>query len=480
MPSVLDIDTRIPLVVDLDGALLLTDTLHESIAKLVLSEPLAVLTCLPSLMSGRAAFKRKIVEHVIPDSKGLPYREPLLDLLKAEKTRGREIHLVTAADQTIAGAVAKTLNVFDTATGSDGVVNHKGPAKLEYLCSRFPGGFIYAGDGASDLGIFKAARASILCDVNSATAAAITEAGLPVLAEFQRRPRSWRTWSDALRVHQWSKNFLIFVPLVAGHAVGDPDKLAAATLGFAILCVLASATYLINDLADLEADRQHPTKRRRPFAGGALPPIFGIVGAPLMILSALAAAYVLSKPFAAALFIYLLVTTGYSYGLKRLPLFDAFIIAALFTFRIVMGTVVIGLDYSPWLLSFSMSFFLSLALAKRHSEVIQASRSDASEIAGRGYRGDDWPLTLTFGIGAGLISVVIMLLYLTNDAAPSGFYRHIAWLYAMPALIMVWLMRIWLVSHRMQLHDDPVIFALKDRGSLFLGLVAACAFYFAL
>jgi len=283
----------------------------------------------------------------------------------------------------------------------------------------------------------------------------------------------------ALRAHQWSKNLLIFVPLFVGHGYADPGKIAATALGFLALCALSSATYMINDITDLEADRAHATKRLRPFASGQLPIAFGLTAAPLIIAVALAAAYALMPTFAAALLAYLTVTLAYSLGLKRVPLLDVFVIGLLFTLRIVMGSEVAGLGHSPWLLSFAFAFFLSLALAKRHGEVLRAARIDVQEIAGRGYRGDDWPITLSFGIGTGLVSVIIMLLYMTNDAAPSGFYRQSAWLYAMPAIVSLWLMRIWLLSHRLELHDDPVVFALKDRVSLVLALLIATVFYLA-
>ena len=283
----------------------------------------------------------------------------------------------------------------------------------------------------------------------------------------------------ALRVHQWSKNLLIFVPLFVGHGYDDPGKITATALGFLALCALTSATYMINDITDLEADRLHPTRRQRPFASGRLPVAFGLVAAPLIIAVALAGGYALAPAFAATLLAYLVVTLAYSLGLKRVSLLDVFIIGLLFTLRIVMGSDVASLGHSPWLLSFAFAFFLSLALAKRHGEVFRAARIDVEEIAGRGYRGDDWPITLSFGVGAGLLSVIIMLLYMTNDAAPSGFYRRSAWLYAMPAIVSLWLMRVWLLSHRLELHDDPVVFALKDRVSLALGLLVAIVFYLA-
>jgi 4-hydroxybenzoate polyprenyltransferase len=281
-------------------------------------------------------------------------------------------------------------------------------------------------------------------------------------------------------VHQWAKNLILFVPLFVGHAFGNLATLGAAMLGFALLCLLSSGTYIINDIADLEADRRHATKRLRPFASGRLKIAHGLMLAPLMILVSLAGAYLLAPSFALALAAYLVLTTAYSFGLKRVPLADVFVIGVLFTLRIVMGVEIAGLTHSPWLLSFALSFFIALALSKRHGEVMRAARIDVDEIIGRGYRGSDWPVTLTFGIGAGLVSIVIMLLYMTNEAAPSGFYHQIGWLYVIPGVVTLWLMRIWLLSNRMELHDDPVVFALRDRVSLLCGVIAAIAFYLAL
>jgi len=297
-------------------------------------------------------------------------------------------------------------------------------------------------------------------------------------ATTDRRPAG--AWVQALRLHHWSKNLFVFVPTLLGHVFGDPAKVLAAGAAFLLLGAVVSAGYLINDIADLDADRQHVSKRHRPLASGRISRRAGIVVATAMIVAAFAGAIALSRNFAVLLLAYFLLTISYSLWLKRIALIDVAAIATMLSLRIAAGAAVIGIGQSPWLLSFSTAFFLSLALAKRHGEVRQAAFSGAGAIAGRGFHADDWPMTLSFGVGAGLISILIMLLYLANDAAPSGFYPDQGWLYAVPAAVLIWLMRLWVLSNRRELHDDPVVFALKDPTSLVLGAIAAIAFVLAL
>jgi 4-hydroxybenzoate polyprenyltransferase/phosphoserine phosphatase len=469
------VDRSVPLIVDLDGTLLLTDTLHESfVAALFRSFGVGIGSMLKALHN-RAVAKRFLHLRQKIDITVLPTRDDLLDLIHTEKNHGREIHLVTAADQIIADHVREEFDVFTSAVGSDGAHNLKGEAKLAYLRQRFPDGFIYAGDSIADQPIFRASRGAILCDLGPSVARQLEASGIKVLAEFDRAGPSLAQWIVAARPHQWTKNLLIFVPLIIGHALFDVPKLIATVCGFFLLCILASSTYILNDLADLDADRRHATKRYRPFASGHLSISSGLGVAAIGIAASIGTAFALSTGFALALCGYLAITTLYSFRLKRVPLLDVFILGSLFTGRILMGAEIASLDQSSWLLAFSMCFFFSLALSKRHVELMRFRQEPQMVVSGRGYRADDWPLTLAFGIGAGLTSILIMLLYVTNDAAPSGFYHNIAWLYVTPAAVMLWISRIWLLSHRADLDDDPVAFALRDPPSWGLGVVVAAA-----
>jgi 4-hydroxybenzoate polyprenyltransferase len=283
-------------------------------------------------------------------------------------------------------------------------------------------------------------------------------------------------WLRALRLHHWSKNLFVFVPLLLGHFYDDLAKVVASVAAFFLLGLLVSAGYLINDVADIEADRQHKSKRHRPFASGRISPRAGIAAAAVLAAVALVGAAFVSRGLATVLLVYFVLTVTYSLWLKTVTLVDVAAIATMLTLRIAAGGAAIGTGHSAWLLSFSGAFFLSLALAKRHGELMQAALAGPGPIAGRGFRSEDWPLTLAFGVGAGIASIIVMLLYLANDAAPSGFYPHQGWLYAVPGIVLVWLMRVWVLSHRRELHNDPVIFALKDPVSLFLGAVAVAAF----
>ncbi len=472
----------LPIVVDLEGTLLVADTLDEGMATIVFARPVKLASAVLALLQGRSAFKTAVAGSQKIDIDALPVRENLLQWLREQRAQGAALHLVTSSHQSIADAVARRFGIFDSATGSDPDISGdrfhlKGQAKCDHLRQRFPDGFVYCGDSRTDIPVFLAARAVVLCDPPASAEAAVSEADVAILARFDSQSLTPVELFKAFRIHQWSKNVLIFAPLFLGHVYTRPEAILSALAGFAILSLLATASYLANDVADLGPDRHHKTKRLRALASGRLSLRLAFLIAPLLALGAFAAALALSPPFAGALLFYFVLTTLYSWRLKRVPLLDVFVIGTLFTSRIVMGAAVVGVVQSIWLLSFAMFLFFSLALAKRHGELLAAADTDGETLyRSRGYRPSDWPLTLVLGLGSGLVSVVIMLLYMTADAEPSGFYRHSERLFAVPAALMLWIMRVWLLSHRGELDDDPVVFALKDKTSLALAGVVALTF----
>jgi 4-hydroxybenzoate polyprenyltransferase len=387
---------------------------------------------------------------------------------------------VTAADQCIADAVAAHLGIFASATGSDGSRNLRSAEKAAFLRRRFPGGFAYAGDSSVDLEVFAAAHAVVLVNARPRVGAAVSRLGKEVMAEFPRQRPRLADWLGTLRLHQWSKNLLLFVPLILAHRLGDAGAILRCVEGVLVMGLAASGTYLLNDLADLAADRMHAAKRWRALAAGRIPVLLGLAVAIGLILAGLAGAAALGPTIVLGLAAYIAVSLAYSGGLKSVPLLDTLVIAGLFMLRLALGVELAEVPYSPWLMSFAGFFFLSLALSKRHCELMEARRSASSMLARRGYQVDDWPLTLAFGAASAMAALQIMILFVADEAWPSRMYATASWLYVAPAALSVWLARIWFLAHRRRLRDDPVVFALRDPWSWAIGAVIAAAILAAL
>ena len=472
-PDARDVHGAPPLAVDLDGTLVRTDTLYETIAANFPRAPLRTLAALASVVGGRSVMKARLCDIGMPDIDTLPLNEPLLERLKAEKAAGRRIHLATAADERIAVAIAERAGVFDSVEGSRPGRNLKAASKRAALEARFPGGFSYAGDSKADLAVWSGAVSAIFVDAASGVREAALAKGVREEASFETPVApALKAWRKALRVHQWSKNLLIFVPLALAHRYDDPEAVLRTVAAFVIMGVVASATYLVNDLADLASDRRHRTKRERPFASGALPVRDGLFAAPAMIGAGVACAFTLSPAFAALLLAYLASTLAYSFGLKRVAMLDVYILGALYCLRVLMGVAVLGVTLSPWLIAFAFFFFFAMSLAKRHVELVGAGdRRSRDLVAGRGYAPADAPLTLVFGVSMTAASILILVLYLTEEAFPSGTYANPDFLWAAPALALLWTQRIWILAHRGELDDDPVAFAVTDKVSILLGLI---------
>ncbi|MDO9706960.1 UbiA family prenyltransferase [Paracraurococcus lichenis] len=471
----------LPLAVDLDGTLLTTDTLHEGLVAALLRDPASLPGLLASLPKGRAAFKRHVSKAAPANAAVLPLRQPFVEWLEDQRAQGRRLHLVTAADQSVADAIAQHLDIFDSATGSDGTRNLKGPEKAAWLRERFPEGFAYAGDSRADLAVFAEAEEIVLVGAKPDVAAKARRLGhAEVLAEFPPQASPIRDWIGAMRIHQWSKNALLFVPLVLGHKLGDPSAILDCLLGLILMGLTASGTYLLNDIADLPSDRLHRTKCNRAVAAGRIPPLQGLAGAIALVAMGLIGAAVLNPAFALGLLGYVCLSLTYSAFLKRIALLDTLTIGGLFTLRLALGVELAGVPYSPWLMAFAGFFFFSCALAKRHGELIEARDMPGGGLARRGYEVEDWPLTLGFGAASAMAALQIMILYVANEAAPSRLYHHAAWLYVAPAALAVWVVRIWMLSHRRILKDDPVVFALRDPWSWGIGAVIAAAIVAAL
>jgi 4-hydroxybenzoate polyprenyltransferase len=458
-----------PLCVDLDGTLLRTDTLHESLLLLVAHNPLHLFRLPLWLLRGKAAFKREVAARVVPDPATLPHDPRVLELLNASGDRPRV--LCTAADRAIADAVAGHLGLFDEVLASDGERNLSGSRKAEALAERFgERGFDYVGNGHEDIAVWRrCARAWVV------NAPAAVERGARDVAEvagvLPRTHRPWRALIAAMRPHQWLKNLLVFVPLLASHRLTDPGALVAAVLAFAAFCACASAIYIVNDLLDLQADRAHPRKRKRPFARGDANIPAGTAMATLLAIAGLSVAWQVSPEFFALLAGYILATSAYSLRLKRVIMTDVVVLAGLYTLRILGGALAIDGRLSFWLLAFSMFLFFSLAMLKRATELAAMKVSGAERSAGRGYRVHDLPMIQALGAASGYIAVLVFALYI-NSPESLALYGRPQWLWLICPLLLYWVGRVWLLAHRGDMHDDPVVFAATDRTSQCIA--AAC------
>ena len=463
-----------PLCVDLDGTLIRTDLLLESTLALLKQNPLYLFVLPFWLLGGRANLKRRIAQRTTVDISTLPWDPRVIQLLEAERGR-RALVLCTASDHVLADAVAQHLGCFERVMASDGSRNLSGRRKAEALVKAYgERGFDYAGNETRDLAIWAHARQAWV--VNAGDELAERAGKVSEIASVLPRERaSLRTWLKALRVHQWLKNVLVFVPLLAAHQFLQPVAVAHAIAAFIIFGVCASSVYVLNDLLDLGVDRAHPRKRKRPFASGRLPLVAGIAMAPLLTIVAFAAAYLLNPRFVLVLLGYYVLTLAYSLYLKRIAMLDVLVLAGLYTVRIIAGSAAIGTGLSFWLLAFSMFLFLSLALVKRYTEVAVQPGNGHEQIKGRGYAASDAVLLATLGGASGYLSVLVLALYIDSTAS-AALYRHPQWLWLMCPLLLYWISRVWIIAHRGAMHDDPVVFAVTDnvsRAVLVLGALVA-------
>ncbi len=455
-----------PIAVDLDGTLINSDTLHEGVISGLKLAPLKILALAQSLRIGKAAVKRGVAESTSFNPALLPYNQELLAWLLDRHAAGQRIGLFTAADQSIADSVAAHLGFFDVVRGSDGVVNLSGVAKADAIEAAFGRHFSYAGDGDVDLPIFLRATSVILVGPVQQLRSALPE-GTVVEAEFPRSRANIGVWARALRLPHWSKNSLVFIAPILGNQLSE---VLLSLVLFVLMGLLASGTYVLNDLMDLNADRMHEKKRLRPFAHGTIPIRGGVIVAIGLIgISLLSSLILLPLSCTISLGVYLVITLLYSLFFKRLAMIDVTVLAGLFTLRVLMGSLLGAAPVSPWLLTFSMLFFLGLATIKRYAELSKVGLVAESDGTARGYTQQDIPILLTTGVSSGISAIVIFMIYLVNEQYPRSIYNHPIALWGIMPILLVWTLRIWHLAVHGRMNEDPVVFALKDWLSLAAG-----------
>ncbi|MEO5806175.1 UbiA family prenyltransferase [Devosia sp.] len=465
-----------PLVLDVDDALIRTDLLHETAVAYVKANPLRALNLVKWLLSGKAVLKRKLGELIPLNVDSLPVNDELVAFAQLAHAEGRQVGIATAADELLAHRIAKRFDFVSFIVASDGIENMKGARKAQALVERFPDGFAYAADSRSDLEVWPHATSIVLAGASARTVGKAKLLGKPIEAEFTRAKLGLRGWAKALRVHQWAKNALVFVPLILSGMASHPMAVLQAGLAFAAMSLMASGTYLLNDLFDLADDRTHWTKRNRPLASGALRIKHGVPAAIVLIAASLGVAVTLGLPSFSLLMVYMATTLGYSFYIKRQPIVDVFTLASLFTLRLGIGITAVSAVPSPWLLVFSMFLFTSLSFAKRQTEIQKSVAKGRLAVSGRGYLGTDAGMVTAMGVATAMAAITIMVLYIMNDVYNAAFYHHPIMLWVFPAALFMWVSRIWLLCHREQLNDDPVAFAIRDRISIALGGLMGAAF----
>lgn len=471
-------DSHAHLFVDLDGTLIRTDLLFESMLLLIRRNPLYLALVPFWLLKGRAWLKHQIARRVEIDPAGLPYNEAFLAWLREQQAQGRRMTLISASDQRYVSAVAEHVELFDAAIGSDGKTNLKARNKLRRIEEIVQGGkFAYAGDSRADLPVWARARQILLVNCGPSVSGRIENGPAEVL-HFGSAPARFGPLLRAMRPHQWLKNTLLFVPLILSHQLTRPELLFAAVIGFVSFCLCASSVYLLNDMLDLDNDRAHRTKCKRPFASGELALAAGFAAAPALLIGAFLVSLLLPADFRLVLLIYWLLTCLYSLALKRIFLLDVAMLAVLYALRVTAGAEAIEVAATNFLIAFSLCFFLGLAMVKRVTELVNLQAAPAGAVSGRAYRKTHEPLLSVLGSLASLMAVVVFALYI-NSPATTRLYGSPLLLWLICPLLIVLLGRIWRLARAGRLHEDPVLFAVEDRFSQLIVLATGVLIWLA-
>ncbi|WP_319530283.1 UbiA family prenyltransferase [uncultured Cohaesibacter sp.] len=462
-----------PLCVDLDGSLVRTDLLYEAVL-LLLRSHFHLIFMLPIwLLRGKAHLKMQIAKRVMPDATLLPYRVHLVEMLKTERARGRKLVLATASPYSYAKAVAEHLRFFDSIEATSEEVNLAGKVKADRLTELFgEKGFDYVGNSRTDYSVWDKANEAIVVGTDRAALAyAQKDHARLVTGKAAEKPR-WRVWMKAIRVHQWLKNSLIAVPAILTSQMFTLYDVPALMVAFLAFSLCASSVYLLNDLLDIEADRRHRSKHARPIPAGLVSPLHALFAAGLFIVAAFGLSMLLPAVFSGVLLIYLVVTTAYSFLLKRMLLIDTLTLAGLFAIRVIAGSAAITAPISTWLLAFCMFFFLSLAFVKRFVELDHQVDVKGRLETGRGYHCADTETIAQSGLASGFAAVVVLALFIDSPQMTENYtYPQLIWLVC--PLVLYLVLRIWILARRQEMNDDPVVFLMTDWRSQFMIAVGA-------
>ncbi len=453
---------NIPLYVDLDGSLIYSDSFWESFIMLLRERPLSLLLSPLWILKGRAHFKRQVTDRVIPEARSFRYNKEVEEYARSESER-RKVILATGTDDRIAKKVFDHFGFFDSIIASDGLTNTISQAKLELInqdCDGTP--FEYLGNSSADMAVWAGAAGAAVVHSSEDFVDKVRSLTTVTRVFKIEKEGGFSSILRAMRIHQWVKNLLIFVPLFLAHQFLDFGLFVSVLAAFLSFSLSASAVYLLNDLIDLPNDRRHPDKSRRPIASGQLSlPKASVLVPVLLILSGSVAIFALPVKFLAVLAIYLLTTSLYSFVLKRINFLDVAILAGLYAIRLWAGSVATDVPLSEWLIAFSVLFFLSLAMAKRYGELKQLQDAKMEASANRNYDFSHMKSMKNAGPAFGTLSLIILPFYIFSDSV-SELYSHPHYLWALIFVLFLWLTRIWSSTLMGRMNSDPVVFMLKD------------------
>jgi len=460
-----------PLCVDLDGTLIRSDMLFEATLLLIRKNPFYIFLLPIWLLKGKALLKQEIFSKVIINPEALPYRNEIIEYINIAKKNGKKIVLITASPYLIAKTIADYIGLFDAVYGSNAEINLKAGNKKDKLIELFgEGKYDYIGDAIVDLPVWKSANNAIVVSNNQNLINKVKVVNRQNETINIKKKNVLKVIVKEIRVYQWVKNILIFLPVIMAHKI-EYQLFIQSLIAFFAFSFTASSVYVTNDLLDLESDRLHLRKKKRPIAAGDLSIPFSIILAIGLLFIGFGLTLLMPNyDFLLVLSLYYIITTLYSLKLKKVVIVDIITLSILYTIRIIAGGSATGVEISPWLLAFSMFLFLSLAIVKRYTELLLTKGQNKTNISGRGYEVNDIELLISIGPASAYISVLVFALYVNSEQV-TKLYNEPMYMWIVAILFLYWITRIWFLAHRGQMTDDPIVFTVKDKVSWGIGAI---------
>jgi len=461
-------NNQFPICVDLDGTLMRTDSFVEMLISFVRSNPFRLIKVAYFLISrGKGYTKSKLAENTGVSEKLLPFHSEFLKFLIDQKKQNRRLILTTGSSEIFAKKVSDHLGIFDQVIASTSKINMIGKKKLKAVHSLLGGKpFAYAGNSHQDIPLWLAAEEQFFVNTPARIKRKVLKKKNRLKQEFKSVPFSLSNFFKAIRIHQWTKNLLIFVPLITAHSF-DLDSFKICFLSFLAFGLCASSSYIFNDILDIQFDRLSKSKSARPFANGEFSIKFGVLLIILLFVGAIAFSTLVSINLGYLLLIYFLSSVLYSVYFKPFAIVDLIFLASFFTFRVFVGIVVLEVSFSIWLINFCFLTFFGLAACKRYTEI---SRNGKSKLPGRNYEFSDQTFLMNLGLASCFTALVIFLLFI-DHLNLTDTYSNPQFLWGIFPILLFWFSRIWWLNVKDKLDEDPLIFAIRDIPSILVAVL---------